>query len=878
MAEYKSYETEFKKNLKELDEEIKGAQNDDQLREVRKKVQQLEQAIQELVAKMKSDLANGYIKKNDIREIENRVDKFNGFLKNADGKLKHLDERLNIKHKEIEIEDVEIQQDEQEEDKEDSNEKQISDKEKELKEVSDRMKVARQEGNDQMYAEANSQYAHLVEEIEALKNPKKEQEAPVNDNAEKVSDLERRLKECAKRMADARRDGNMQAYAEENSRYTYLIEEIDKLKNPKKEQETPVNDNADKISDLERRLRECAKRMSDAKRDGNMQAYAEENSRYTYLVEEIDKLKNPEKEQDEPSKGNGEPEKEPSKEPNGTGKIIDVYPMPEPTKEPNEKNIALDRTGLQVFTEQCNLMPDIEKKHTLTEILPLPMAITGAAGAGILAINPLAGAAVIAATAVARPIIYRLTGQKALEEEISAQFMDLYKENPGDFNKMIEFLTEEKIQDIKPNAVILRALHKTMKDVTKDEAKTVEREIKDIQERIDELSNKPKEELTKEENEELAQKVTKLDELDKKAHEIETHYKDIKRGKERVSQAYKGNLATRFNIFAHRNSTSKEYLPALNELADAEKMVLEGKAMSDGTMMAKGRKQMAEVMKKYTTRNMLGIQNSVFNDRRSNVRIMSDRPDNTVKYVGRILTIAAGAVVSAIKINEFAKAQEVNKAEVERANNQNSDTIDRINQSQESFSKTANSLEYSTIQKAADGEKTAFANAQEVNALRESGSTRSPSYHYADELANQQIGQYNSSITPKSDTHKMMEQLADNMLMQGKETAQKQAELAQAKGDGYIIDHTEQFKSIKDAPEQLEARAVIYRKLAQVLKQASEFSKQTFTKATAEFMEVKSSVVGPILVALGLSQETGKDMMESETQKRNQREAEEDAR
>ena len=183
MAEYKSYETEFKKNLKELDEEIKVAQNDDQLREVRKKVQQLERAIQELVDKMKSDLANGYIKKNDIREIENRVDKFNGFLKNADGKLKHLDERLNIKHKEIEIEDVEIQQDEQEEDKEDSNEKQISDKEKELKEVSDRMKVARQEGNDQMYAEANSQYAHLVEEIEALKNPKKEQEAPVNDNA-----------------------------------------------------------------------------------------------------------------------------------------------------------------------------------------------------------------------------------------------------------------------------------------------------------------------------------------------------------------------------------------------------------------------------------------------------------------------------------------------------------------------------------------------------------------------------------------------------------------------------------------------------------------------------------------------------------------------
>ena len=103
-------------------------------------------------------------------------------------------------------------------------------------------------------------------------------------------------------MKVARQEGNYQAYAEENSRYTYLVEEIDKLKNPKKEQEAPVNDNADKISDLERRLRECAKRMSDARRDGNMQAYAEENSRYTYLVEEIDKLKNPKKEQEVPQK------------------------------------------------------------------------------------------------------------------------------------------------------------------------------------------------------------------------------------------------------------------------------------------------------------------------------------------------------------------------------------------------------------------------------------------------------------------------------------------------------------------------------------------------------------------------------------------------
>lgn len=245
MAEYKSYENEFKKNLKELDEEINEAQNNEQLREIREKVQQLEKNIQELVDKMKSDLDNGYIKKKDIKEIENRIAKFNGFLKNADGKLKYLDEKLKIEHKELEVKDVEEQQEEkkeeqheeQQEEKEDSNEKQISNKEKELKEVADMRKIARQEGNDQMYAEANSRYARLLEEIDKLKNLKKEQEAPVNDNAEKISNFERRLRECAKRMADAKRDGNMQAYAEENSRYAYLVEEIDKLKKIEKEPE-----------------------------------------------------------------------------------------------------------------------------------------------------------------------------------------------------------------------------------------------------------------------------------------------------------------------------------------------------------------------------------------------------------------------------------------------------------------------------------------------------------------------------------------------------------------------------------------------------------------------------------------------------------------
>ena len=119
-----------------------------------------------------------------------------------------------------------------------------------------------------------------------------------NETENQIKDLEEKLKACAERMQKAREEGNEQAYAEERSRYSYLTEEINKLKNPTKEQkEDNSNEIENQIKDLEEKLKACAERMQKAREEGNEQAYAEERSRYSYLTEEINKLKNPTKQQ-----------------------------------------------------------------------------------------------------------------------------------------------------------------------------------------------------------------------------------------------------------------------------------------------------------------------------------------------------------------------------------------------------------------------------------------------------------------------------------------------------------------------------------------------------------------------------------------------------
>lgn len=64
-----------------------------------------------------------------------------------------------------------------------------------------------------------------------------------NDLENQIKDLEEKLKSCAERMQKAREEGNEQAYAEEKSRYNYLTQEINKLKSNQQQRPTAGSGN-----------------------------------------------------------------------------------------------------------------------------------------------------------------------------------------------------------------------------------------------------------------------------------------------------------------------------------------------------------------------------------------------------------------------------------------------------------------------------------------------------------------------------------------------------------------------------------------------------------------------------------------------------------
>ena len=122
------------------------------------------------------------------------------------------------------------------------------------------------------------------------------------------------------------------------------------------------------------------------------------------------------------------------------------------------------RTGLQILREEYNKMPEITRKHTASErTKPLTVALTlGTAAATVLSggMLPLvlglsAGSALIGLGL--KPFLKKVTGQDKIERQIADQFRNL---NDKDFKMLTDYLTEEKIVDLKLNAVVLHALNK----------------------------------------------------------------------------------------------------------------------------------------------------------------------------------------------------------------------------------------------------------------------------------------------------------------------------------------------------------------------------------------------------------------------------------
>lgn len=161
----------------------------------------------------------------------------------------------------------------------------INELEKQLKESAKRRKVFKEEGYTEGEAKEASRFAEITEEISKLR----EEEKREIERKVKIAELEKELKDCAKRRKIFKEEGYIEGEAQENSRFAELTQKINDLSENKEidEEDVKKEEKVEDIDDLKRQLSECSKRMKEFKNDGNIEGEAQENSRYVYLVEKL---------------------------------------------------------------------------------------------------------------------------------------------------------------------------------------------------------------------------------------------------------------------------------------------------------------------------------------------------------------------------------------------------------------------------------------------------------------------------------------------------------------------------------------------------------------------------------------------------------------
>ena len=427
----------------------------------------------------------------------------------------------------------------------------------------------------------------------------------------------------------------------------------------------------------------------------------------------------------------------------------------EPTPTDPTPGVEIEKSGLQIFREQFNQMPVIENKHTLSERFDIAMPLGMPAAAALSAfVNPFLGIPVLAGTIVAKPIIYRATGQKKLEEQITQQFLEM---DEGEFNKMVDYLSEERQADLKPNAVILNALHKAMLVRAKEAKQRLDGELESLQTERDELLEKGEENLTEEEKQrlgEIGERIISITDYTtdsdgkrgpSESDKVSRRLKEVRRGKDRISARYKGNMGSRLlNIFHHRNSTTEEYKKPINDYADAEKSRDVARATGDTVKANQEQKHMDQVIEDNTVLSKRGISKGVFNARKGAVRIISDVKDRTVKIIASLATIGIGLGKFAVDRAKAAEIQAANEQKYSQLQAQHNSDVNRMHGA-------VGRINQGEVQSAATGKVTEQGLAKELEIENIHGDY-TPQYHADDLRIQQEIGSaaQNSHISGQS--------------------------------------------------------------------------------------------------------------------------------
>ena len=809
-----------------------------------------------------------------------------------------------------------------------------------LRATGERMRAARAEGNDQAYAQARSEYSSLTEEISNLQNEKQRQEETKTPKANeqeaedidgRIATAQKELRETAEKVRVARRAGNEEEAKEEQKKYNEIASEIKKLvikkqneaikknrakfnEQKEKQEETVDKDNEeDRNSELDSKKNELdTLRKSIVSNGGNITP--EQVNKMKQLKKEIklleDKQNGQLKIEDKhdgqqlriedkrdgqlklEDKKNGQLKIEDQRKPVGYIEMKDEHPVVNP-------EMALGKTGLQIFREQFNQMPEMKKKHAISEspakwLLASAGVISAAVVTGPVGVALAIGG--VAATAAYKPIMKVLTGQRKLEKQIQEQFM---KMDTDEFLKMAKYLNEEKIITLKPHAVILNALEKAAKTKCSQEASRLREEkshLVELQEKLGSKSNKTPEELR-----ELAEAGKRLKEIDghgDELGELEELYripKEIKRGTQRKSAEYKGNMAGKkiMNLFAKRNNTTKEYSGFINNYADAERAGDEEQYFADIERQngneeealkredqARKFHNLQKSILKNNTKVVFGISRGPGNagEDGTTARIVSDQKDQTIRVATAAATLGIGLTHTLITMVNEVNAVNLNADEAERVAQMYNGREDEYAKIIEVAKQNGN-VSPEEIKKAIMSELGTQANAGEQANLSQFGtaSYQNAGYVKADGLLNETVRKEFESLNKedlsKLSSSELIERLQKAIIKSG-ESQQLAGQQLDGKEFMSGVDHVANAEVNLESVEGKNYEAELLGKFGNLLKKLENF--KPGEQISANVQRLKNNFFGPAMSTIAAVIYRAKDIKDNHKESKDKKEQDRD--
>ena len=137
------------------------------------------------------------------------------------------------------------------------------------------------------------QHEDELTKLEEKQAPKVEKtdEVQKQDNENKVDELERQLKQSAERMEEYKRAGFSEQEAEEHKNYNEIVRKLRGVMEIEKTEEKPLQYTEKERAELERQLKQSAKRMEEYKKAGFSEQEAEEHKNYNEIVRKLRGIK-----------------------------------------------------------------------------------------------------------------------------------------------------------------------------------------------------------------------------------------------------------------------------------------------------------------------------------------------------------------------------------------------------------------------------------------------------------------------------------------------------------------------------------------------------------------------------------------------------------